>query len=410
MQFWIILILIYVGFVIIASLVKHIAEIRLNKKADLKKIESDLKEQHYSLQSGEKKLEEEKIFFEGMLREKNDAIENIFHEKSQGFPWLSKAYSDYLYLYDLKIADWLKTKPRPAVKTAEKIKEIAQEKRQIQREYKITKYLLEMYESLFPFLIDFRGEDLDDYIRVQLQKYNKEEVIDEVVIYTTEGERKSLSKQEIFQRAIDRYWQKRKSPWELGRDYERYVGYLYEKQGYSVYYQGIIEGLEDLGRDLIAKKGNEIAVIQCKYWSQYKTIHEKHICQLFGTTLKYWIEHQKSLNNKLKKQKELFPELIKQNIIKGVFITSTTLSKTAHEFADALGIIIKEKNPFEEYPSIKCNISYTTGEKIYHLPFDQQYDRTTIEQERNERYVKTVAEAEQLGFRRAFRWKGFKEK
>ena len=46
------------------------------------------------------------------------------------------------------------------------------------------------------------------------------------------------------------------------------------------------------------------------------------------------------------------------------------------------------------------------GEKIYHLPFDQQYDRTLIKEEKNECYLETVKEAEALGFRRAFRWRG----
>lgn len=38
----------------------------------------------------------------------------------------------------------------------------------------------------------------------------------------------------------------------------------------------------------------------------------------------------------------------------------------------------------------------------------RQYDRTLIEY-KDECYVQTVAEAEALGFRRAFRWKGLKE-
>jgi hypothetical protein len=58
------------------------------------------------------------------------------------------------------------------------------------------------------------------------------------------------------------------------------------------------------------------------------------------------------------------------------------------------------------YPCIKCNISRTDDTKIYHLPFDQQYDKTIIEPDRMECYVETVEEAETLGFRRAFRWKG----
>src|SRR5208337_3290465 len=201
-----------------------------------------------NLESREKQLIKERDFFEKILKEKTEVIERLYQEKSQGFPWLAKAYSDYSSLCDMKIADWLSGKKRPAVKTADIVREMAAEKRESERKFKISKYLLEMYESLFPFLIEFRGEDLDDYIRIRLDEYNKEErPEDEVIIYTTHGERETLSKQEIFQRALDRYWQKEKRPWEIGRDYERYVGYLYEKDGYSVYYQGIVEGFSDLG-------------------------------------------------------------------------------------------------------------------------------------------------------------------
>jgi hypothetical protein len=42
-----------------------------------------------------------------------------------------------------------------------------------------------------------------------------------------------------------------------------------------------------MGRDLIVRRGTELRVIQCKYWSKEKTIHEKHIFQLFGSTLEY---------------------------------------------------------------------------------------------------------------------------
>ncbi|MFC1781612.1 hypothetical protein ACFLZ8_05065 [Planctomycetota bacterium] len=134
-----------------------------------------------------------------------------------------------------------------------------------------------------------------------------------------------------------------------------------------------------------------------------KTIHEKHICQLFGTTLKYWVE-QKYLLEKIKP--ENFFSIIQKSQIKGVFVTSTQLSEVAKDFARELAIEYKELFPFKKYPSIKCNISKNTGEKIYHLPIDQQYDRTIIEKESNECYVETVAEAESLGFRRAYRWKG----
>ena len=70
-----------------------------------------------------------------------------------------------------------------------------------------------------------------------------------------------------------------------------------------------------------------------------------------------------------------------------------------------LGVKVLENVMLKPYPSIKCNISRKTGEKIYHLPFDQQYDNTVVEEERNECYVQTVKEAEELGFRHAFRWR-----
>jgi len=363
------------------------------------------------LETREKRFRHERKVFEKIRQENYEAIEKLYEEKSQGFPWLAKAYGDYSSLRDMKVADWMQKKTRPAERSAEILREISATKREAERKFRITKYLLEMYESLFPFLIEFKGEDLDDYIRVRLERpEKKKELQDEVLAYTTEGERETLTKQEIFQRALDRYWQKKKRPWEIGRDYERYIGYLYEIDGFAVRYEGIVKGLEDLGRDLIATRGEEIHIIQCKNWSEHKTIHEKHICQLFGTTLKYWIENQRQVKKRVEIQQQFFPALLERKEIIGVFITSTSLSETAREFARELGVVVEEQFPFQIYPSIKCNVSRSTGEKIYHLPLDQQYDRTLVEDERNECYVSTVAEAEELGFRRASRWRGHKEK
>jgi len=84
---------------------------------------------------------------------------------------------------------------------------------------------------------------------------------------------------------------------------------------------------------------------------------------------------------------------------------SCTASPTANEFAQMLGVKLMDNFPFRPYPIIKCNVSLRDGSKIYHLPFDQQYDRTLIEYE-DECYVQTVAEAEASGFRRAYRWPG----
>ena len=77
----------------------------------------------------------------------------------------------------------------------------------------------------------------------------------------------------------------------------------------------------------------------------------------------------------------------------------------ANEFAKRLdvSIYVVKKG---EYPMIKCNIS-NDGNKIYHLPFDQQYYRTEIKKY-GEFYAWTVKEAVNAGFRRAFKYSGNK--
>jgi hypothetical protein len=325
------------------------------------------------------------------LEENRVAMTRLAEEKSQGFPWLAKAYSDFFYLLDLRLAQSLEVKVHPAVKAAEQVREIAAKRKSAEQAYRVLRYQLEYYENLFPWLIDFKGEELDDLIRQVVERKEAgeeaEEVDDAAKKWLTAAEYTSLPRIEKYQLALDRYWHKKKSKWELGRDYERYVGYLYEKRGYAVHYQGIVEGLADLGRDLVCTLDHQVKVIQCKYWSKEKQIHEKHVFQLYGTLVAYRIDHP----------------LMDAS---ACFITSTELSPRARQFADALGIEILEQFPLERYPCVKCNISRRDGTKIYHLPLDQQYDRTIIEEERNECYAETIVEAERLGFRRAFRWRG----
>lgn len=144
-------------------------------------------------------------------------------------------------------------------------------------------------------------------------------------------------------------------------------------------------GFDDLGRDLILSKGKQISIVQCKCWSKDKTIHEKHICQLYGTMTAFEIDHP-------------------DTAVTGHFITSTVVSERAAQFAVQLGILVTHSLPLETYPCIKCNISRRNGERIYHLPFDQQYDNTVVELKRGECYASSVREAENKGFRRAFKY------
>ena len=326
------------------------------------------------------------------LEEQEKGINQLAKERQVGFPWLAKAYAEFFELQDKNIIDFLQYKNHSAVSASLVVKEQSRLRREAQKETKIAQYLVEYYENIAPFLIDLK-EEVDigtEQERELLKDYSEEELQDGITHYLTKEEYRKLPSVERNQTALDRFWKRPKSKWLIGRLYERYVGYLYEKDGYDVDYVGIFKGFEDLGRDLICKKGNDFIIIQCKNWAEFRTIYEKHVFQFFGTVFQYKDEN-------------------KDKNVKAIFYTSTKLSDLARRFSKELNIELKENFKFDkEYPVIKCNIPRVGGTKIYHLPFDQQYDNTKIEKERGEFYCQTVKEAEDAGFRRAFRYKGVK--
>lgn len=334
-----------------------------------------------------------------LLTQARADVEQLSREKALGFPWLATAYSDYLQLLDNRIADVLEQKKHPAIRSADALRTIAAEKAALRKENKILRELHRYYEALFPWLIDFKGEELDaliyDVTHRNEQQSPADQDHDPATEWLTPAEFNSptLSRAEKYQRALDRYWSRRKTPWQIGRDYERYIGFLHEQKGFRVEYYGIAQGVEDLGRDLICRSDTEVRLIQCKCWAAEKTIHEKHICQLVGTSLVYWARAEAEGTSRRE------PKLTSW------LYTSCAVSPTAMDFARLAGVNVVQNFALAKYPVIKCNVSRRDRAKIYHLPFDQQYDRTAIEF-KDECYVATVAEAEQRGFRRAYRWHG----
>jgi hypothetical protein len=351
-------------------------------KQELLSLLSDLKHASKDFDESFKRLEE---------REK--VLDQLAKERQVGFPWLAKAYEEFFSLQDKNIIDFLEYKKHSAVSAATVVKEQSRLRRAAEKERKVAQYLVEYYENVAPFLIDLKEEVeiATESERELLKEYSDEELEDTATQFLSKEEYRKLSSVDRNQMALDRFWKRPRSKWLIGRLYERYVGYLYEQEGYLVDYVGIFKGFEDLGRDLICRKGKDIIIIQCKNWSQFRTIYEKHIFQFFGTVFQYKDENP---------DKE----------VKAIFYTSTQLSDLARRFAKELKIDLKENFKFvKEYPVIKCNVSMVDGTKIYHLPFDQQYDKTKIEKTRGEFYCTTVKEAEDAGFRRAFKHKSTKE-
>lgn len=316
---------------------------------------------------------------------KDSEIKEIIKEKTQSFPYLASVLSEWEFLHDTLIADMLENKKRPAKKAADEIRQISRDKRVLAKKCRAYEHQIKMYEALFPWLEEFKElppEEAYQYISLQDEQDEYTRVKD----WLSPEEYSNLLDSQKWQLALDRYINKKnKTNWHIGIEYERYIGYLYEARGYKVYYEGALMGLEDKGRDLIIEREDDCLIVQCKRWAKEKQIHEKHIMQLFGSVAELSLKNNKEY--------------------KGVLITTATLSEMAKHFAKLLKIEIVENYDYKIHPMIKCNISQT-GEKIYHLPFDQQYDKIHIDTSKGNMYVRTIIEAEQNGFRHAYRWTG----
>ena len=304
----------------------------------------------------------------------------------------SHMLSDFHYMLSEDARNWLlrKTRPMKAYGTTDQVLiRLKKENKALEQQYKEMLYKYEFLLDVFPELAPYIN---DDESLISISEYddfdNVKDDTDRVIYYMSREEYQKLTVTQRNQLALDRYVEGRKKhARDAGYDYEMYCAYRLEQNGFSVDRHGISHGLEDLGRDLIARKGDVIYVIQCKRYKHDRFVHENTICQLFGTTYHYMKQLMKT------------PSLFEGPRVVPVLITSGKVSDTAVKFAEILDIEIR-KWPLGNYPRIKCNINGC--EKIYHLPFDQQYNNTIISKP-GEFYALTVAEAEAAGFRRAMK-------
>ena len=297
-------------------------------------------------------------------------------------------YADFKVLEFDAIEAFLKTKRNP-VKLGSTTDQELNRLKNITREhtalYKEMKYKWEYLMNIFPELEDYVDDDeltstAPDYENLE----DLQNDYDRAKLYVSKEEYEGMSVNARNQLALDRWWKQPCGVEEAGKRYELYCGYCFEKKGYKVEYHGIKEGKNDLGIDLIATKDSKTLIIQCKRRKQEGKIHHNTICQLFGSTVWY------ADRNKLKLFEDVTP----------VLMTSGQLDDTAEKMAEVLSIEVCCKL-MGIYPIIKCNIN--NGNRIYHLPFDQQYNNTIIEPKKGEFYALTVEEATKAGYRRAFR-------
>lgn len=298
------------------------------------------------------------------------------------FPYLAGMIADYAVHEDTLNNNYNGISIRQLERKL-KITDLIREKKELIAQMHEISYKLDFLLAAFPELSDFLETDYRE-IKTSFDYHDHDPAKD----FLSKEEWISLTETQRNQLALDRYIEShQKSNWQIGRDYEMSVGYKYLCEGYKVEFTGSTQKINDLGRDLIAHKGNKTYIIQCKYWSQDKTIREKHIAQLYGTSVCYQLDHP---------EQEVIP----------VFVTNIEFSHMARRFANHLGVHLVKNFPLKPFPRIKCNVGHSaSGEKqlIYHLPMDQQYD-TVVISGTDEFFAMTVEEAENKGFRRAYKW------
>lgn len=332
-------------------------------------------------------IEKEKSSIEEKMRKQKQLLDS-----KTPFCEVAQMRADYETCIYEKEEYYLRYKPHPAESSADKVKLIRGKLNEAIIELRTQSYQMLFLQDLFPELKQYMEDEgsllfLNQYKNFDVFNERRDRTHD----WMTEEEYRRMGVDERNQLALDRYANRKLTNSEAGLEYERYVGYLLRTKGYNVEQNGIVSGVHDLGRDIIATRwtanGSVTYVIQCKRYSVNSDIwivRENTVCQTYGTSIEYELSHP-YLSNKI------IP----------VIVTTKELTETAKRFADRLGVEVWIV-PMGKYPMIKCNINQRTGEKIYHLPFDQQYETTQINQN-GECYAFTVKEAVDKGFRRAMK-------
>jgi len=115
-----------------------------------------------------------------------------------------------------------------------------------------------------------------------------------------------------------------------GREFEEYVSVYYQKQNYEVI-KNYLKEKKDSGIDIIAKKDDELLLIQCKNWEK-EIISHKEIKEFLGNC--YLFLYKNLEYRKYKKVRRIY------------VISQSRLDKSAE-------YLFREYYPFVEYQKIK---------------------------------------------------------
>ncbi len=172
--------------------------------------------------------------------------------------------------------------------------------------------------------------------------------------------------------------------WKYGRDYERYVGYLFEREGFSVIYNGATLGSSDGGIDLFCFKSGIVYPIQCKRWKN--PVGDEEIYK-FAEAVECF-----------KRNRSSYPIPLIYSKVMPLFYSTNGYTADAERTASSKNITcqVQKFDSIREYPAVKCTV--LNGRKIYYLPFDKGFDSVHVGVYRGGCYKFSVLKAEQAGF------------
>jgi hypothetical protein len=159
-------------------------------------------------------------------------LDALIRDRFDGFEFIARAWADYELALAESQAGALVRKRRPAKKAADTVREKGRQLAEARRRAKLAEWIVALYEFHFPWLPELRNleeeqsfvegsDDGDDPLRRE----------DPAARWLSAEEWKALPTVERNQRALDRYLASRKTPWQIGRDYERYVGAIVGARG-----------------------------------------------------------------------------------------------------------------------------------------------------------------------------------
>lgn len=172
--------------------------------------------------------------------------------------------------------------------------------------------------------------------------------------------------------------------WKYGRDYERYVGYLFEREGFSVIFNGATLGSSDGGIDLFCFKSGIVYPIQCKRWKNQVGVEEIY---KFAEAVESF-----------KRNRSAYPIPLIYSKVMPLFYSTNGYTAEAERTASSKNITcqVQKFNSIREYPAVKCTA--LNGRKVYYLPFDRDFDSIRVGVYRGGCYKFSVLEAEQAGY------------